>query len=88
MLQAAAELKKAGVTFKLIDNKEYFHHCVGALRASVFPGNFIIYKLLILMCEISQQSNNNYHLFPVFLSRLWRKNCLIAEVLQNCENKK
>jgi hypothetical protein len=38
MLQAAAELKKAGVAFKLIDNKEYFHHCVGALRASVFPG--------------------------------------------------
>jgi hypothetical protein len=46
-LQAAAELKKAGVAFKLIDNKEYFHHCVGALRASVFPGSFIIYNLFI-----------------------------------------
>jgi hypothetical protein len=56
MLQAAAELKKAGVAFKLIDNKEYFHHCVGALRASVFPGNFIMYKLLIFIHEIDQIS--------------------------------
>ncbi|XP_023333938.1 apoptosis-inducing factor 2 [Eurytemora carolleeae] len=36
-IQAALSLKKAGIPFKIIDPKEYFHHCVGALRASVFP---------------------------------------------------
>ena len=36
--QAAAELEKAGVSFTLVDPKEYFHHCVGALRAAVQPG--------------------------------------------------
>jgi len=58
MLQAAAELKKAGVAFKLIDNKEYFHHCVGALRASVFPGtgSFTICKLL--SAEVLHNSEN------------------------------
>jgi len=36
-VQAAAELDKAGVGFTLVDPKEYFHHCVGALRAAVNP---------------------------------------------------
>ena len=39
--QAAAELLKVGVAFTLVDPKEYFHHCVGALRAAVNPGNFL-----------------------------------------------
>jgi len=33
----AALLKKAGVPFKLINQAEYFHLCVGALRATVNP---------------------------------------------------
>ena len=41
--QAAAELEKAAVSFTLVDPKEYFHHCVGALRAAVNPGlSFIV----------------------------------------------
>jgi len=36
-VQAAAELLKVGVAFTLVDPKEYFHHCVGALRAAVNP---------------------------------------------------
>lgn len=36
-IQAASELEKAGVPFTLVDPKEYFHHCVGALRAAVQP---------------------------------------------------
>jgi len=36
-LQVAVDLKKAGVKFTIIDPKEYFHHCVGALRAAVNP---------------------------------------------------
>ena len=39
--QAGAELLKVGVAFTLVDPKEYFHHCVGALRAAVNPGNFL-----------------------------------------------
>ena len=39
--QAAAELLKVDVAFTLVDPKEYFHHCVGALRAAVNPGNFL-----------------------------------------------
>ena len=37
-VQAAADLKKAGVKFTIIDPKEYFHHCIAALRAAVKPG--------------------------------------------------
>lgn len=33
----AAECLKHGIPFKLISNQEYFHHCVGSLRAAVFP---------------------------------------------------
>jgi len=36
-VQAAVALKKAGIGFILVDPKEYFHHCVGALRAAVCP---------------------------------------------------
>jgi len=36
-LQVAVDLKKAGVKFTIIDRQEYFHHCVGALRAAVNP---------------------------------------------------
>eukprot|EP00092_Neocalanus_flemingeri_P015668 GFUD01016959.1.p1 GENE.GFUD01016959.1~~GFUD01016959.1.p1 ORF type:complete len:376 (+),score=91.40 GFUD01016959.1:233-1360(+) len=36
-LQVAVDLRKAGVKFTIIDPKEYFHHCVGALRAAVNP---------------------------------------------------
>ena len=36
-LHLASELKKAGVKFTLIEPKEYFHHCVAALRAAVDP---------------------------------------------------
>jgi len=32
---AAANCKKNGVPFKIVDPKEYFHHCVGSLRAAV-----------------------------------------------------
>ena len=35
----AAQLLKEGFNFTLVDEKDYFHHNVGALRASVFPGN-------------------------------------------------
>ena len=51
--QAAAELLKVGVAFTLVDPKEYFHHCVGALRAAVNPGNF-------LDQHISSQSSHYY----------------------------
>ena len=51
--QAAAELLKIGVAFTLVDPKEYFHHCVGALRAAVNPGNF-------LDQHISSQSSHHY----------------------------
>ena len=51
--QAAAELLKVGVAFTLVDPKEYFHHCVGALRAAVNPGNF-------LDQHISSQSSHHY----------------------------
>jgi len=36
-LTVATELIKTGVKFTLIEPKEYFHHCVGALRAAVYP---------------------------------------------------
>jgi len=36
-IQAAVALNKAGIGFILVDPKEYFHHCVGALRAAVIP---------------------------------------------------
>jgi len=36
-IQAASNLDKAGIPFTLVDPKEYFHHCVGALRAAVSP---------------------------------------------------
>lgn len=36
-ITAAAELLKAGIPFTLVDPKEYFHHCVAALRAAVCP---------------------------------------------------
>jgi len=36
-LQLAADLKAAGVKFTVIEPKEYFHHCVAALRAAVSP---------------------------------------------------
>ena len=35
--ELAAQLKKQGVPFTLIDPKDYFHHNVAALRAAVFP---------------------------------------------------
>ena len=34
-LQLAHEFKKRGIRFTLVEPKEYFHHCVGALRAAV-----------------------------------------------------
>ena len=37
-MECAVALKKEGIPFKLVDPKEFFHHNVGALRASVFPG--------------------------------------------------
>jgi len=36
-LQLASDLKTAGVKFTVIEPKEYFHHCVAALRAAVVP---------------------------------------------------
>lgn len=36
-VQAAADLKKAGVRFTIIEPKEYLHHCFAALRAAVKP---------------------------------------------------
>ena len=36
-MELASELKKLGIPFVLIDPKEYFHHCVGALRCAVQP---------------------------------------------------
>lgn len=39
-VQAAADLKKAGVKFTIIDPKEYFHHCIAALRAAVKPEEY------------------------------------------------
>jgi len=33
----AVQLKRAGVKFSLVEEKQYFHHCVGALRAAVNP---------------------------------------------------
>jgi len=35
-MEAAAELLKLGISFTLIDPKEFFHHNVGALRAMVY----------------------------------------------------
>ncbi len=40
-MQLASQLKKSGIPFTLIDNKEYFHHRVGGLRATIFPGKQI-----------------------------------------------
>ena len=37
-LHLASQLSKAGVPFTLVEPKEYFHHCVAALRAAVNPG--------------------------------------------------
>jgi len=36
-LQLASDLRTAGVKFTVIEPKEYFHHCVAALRAAVEP---------------------------------------------------
>ena len=36
-MELASELLKSGIPFTLIDPKEYFHHCVGALRCAVDP---------------------------------------------------
>lgn len=36
-LQLASDLKTAGVKFTVIEPREYFHHCVAALRAAVDP---------------------------------------------------
>jgi len=36
-VQAAVSLKKAGVSFTIVDPKEYFHHCFAALRVAVNP---------------------------------------------------
>ena len=45
-LQLAHDFKQAGVKFTIIEPKEYFHHCVGALRASVYSGKTFFYILL------------------------------------------
>ena len=37
-IHCAAQLLKDGIKFTLIDEKDFFHHNVGALRAAVFPG--------------------------------------------------
>ena len=37
-VQAAASLRNAGIKFTIIDPKEYFHHCIAALRAAVCSG--------------------------------------------------
>jgi len=36
-MELASNLKKYGIPFTLIDPKEYFHHCVGALRGVIEP---------------------------------------------------
>jgi len=36
-MELASQLLKLGIPFTLIDPKEYFHHCVGALRCAVDP---------------------------------------------------
>ena len=45
-LQLASDFKQAGVKFTIIEPKEYFHHCVGALRASVYSGSLSSSSLL------------------------------------------
>ena len=40
-LQLASDLRTAGVKFTVIEPKEYFHHCVAALRAAVEPGRSV-----------------------------------------------
>jgi 2-polyprenyl-6-methoxyphenol hydroxylase-like FAD-dependent oxidoreductase len=39
-VQMAADLKKAGIKFTIIEKKEYLHHCFAALRAAVNSGKF------------------------------------------------
>ena len=46
-LQAAAGLAKAEVPFTLVDPKEFMHHCCGALRAAVSPGNEADWRNLV-----------------------------------------
>jgi 2-polyprenyl-6-methoxyphenol hydroxylase-like FAD-dependent oxidoreductase len=36
----AVALKKAGVHYRIVGERDYFHHNVAALRAAVDPGNW------------------------------------------------
>ena len=53
-IHCAAHLQNSGIKFTLIDEKDYFHHNVGALRAVVFPGNGTIsfLKMKHLFCHM------------------------------------
>ena len=42
-VQLACRLKTLGIPFYIIDPKEYFHHCVGALRGVVEPSTVSIF---------------------------------------------
>ena len=49
-VQAAVSLKKAGVSFTIVDPKEYFHHCFAALRVAVNPGlSFRNFRKIIIL---------------------------------------
>ena len=47
-VQAAVDLKKAGIMFTIIEPKEYLHHCFAALRAAVKPGKLSCRKFKLL----------------------------------------
>ena len=47
-VHCAKALKTAEIPFTLVDPKEYFHHNIGGLRASLFPGKRMV--LLSLDC--------------------------------------
>lgn len=44
-IAAALQLKSRGLAFTLIDMKDSFHHNVAGLRASLQPGNYVLYSI-------------------------------------------
>ena len=63
-VQAAADLKKAGVRFTIIEPKEYLHHCFAALRAAVKPGKLFSSRKLKLLNHLSSSFQNLLQKLP------------------------
>ena len=62
-VQAAVSLKKAGVSFTIVDPKEYFHHCFASLRVAVNPGmdSLVLFKIFNLFSNYYRRWSKGRH---------------------------